>query len=214
MLQEDIYVKTKNYADLITLYRNELKKNEDHKMRFKLANLYYLNGDYRSSLFYLKPLLSNEGTHVYHLQAKNLISLGNYPLAIEFCDKILTFNNKNPEAYNLRGVAQSLSSRLLESKKLFITARQLFIDDVTANNNLAMVSLLNHQYHDAVNILFPLYINGHNYPRLVHNLILGLVKSGDLYHARIIIEKENISSDADTLLNALQRVDLLEIRRS
>ncbi|MEN3262215.1 tight adherance operon protein [Sodalis endosymbiont of Spalangia cameroni] len=212
-LQEDIYIKTKNYADLISLYRNELKNNEDKKVRFKLAKLYYLDGDYRSSLLYLEPLLKDQELSVYHLQAQNLISMKNYNIAIKVCEKILKIDHKNAEAYNLQGVAQSLSGRLSDAKRSFITARQFFIADETANNNLAMVSLMHQEYKDAVNLLLPLYVNGHKHPQLVHNLIFGLVKSGDLYHARLILEKEKISGDIDTLLGALERVDLLELRR-
>ena len=42
--KEDILLSAKNYNGLIDLYRGWLKQKEDPKIRYKLANYYYLVG--------------------------------------------------------------------------------------------------------------------------------------------------------------------------
>lgn len=105
---EQLLLKVKNYSGLIKMKREELKKSNNNKVRYDLANYYYLSQDYRSSMFYLKPLLSTgASSEVYLLQAKNLSELGEYKKSLSFIDIALSKTPNNAEALNVKGVIQA-----------------------------------------------------------------------------------------------------------
>ncbi len=204
--QEDILLKAKNYNGLINLYRSWLKGKEDPNVRLKLARYYYLSGDYKSSLYYLQPLATKPDLNVYTLQAQNMIAMGDYLHAQRVTDRMLERDPQSAEAYNLRGIAMALSGKLGDGGGSIQKARDLFIADDVAINNLAMIALLDQRYQDAVGLLLPQYLRGRKQPRLLHNLVLALVKVGDVRYARDILRNENLSDYPDELLDALGRV--------
>ncbi|AOF53506.1 NrfG protein [Rodentibacter caecimuris] len=210
--REILYESTKNYSSLISLYRDVLKDNEDPMVRYKLANNYYLNGDSESSLLYLEPLLNmnnplTEKSKI--LQVKNFIQLKKYNDAVSTSDSILSTSPRNGEAYNLRGIALAQLGRLKDAHTNIQKARELFIDDVTAINNLSMLSVINGDYHNAVSLLLPQYLNGIKEPRLLHNLVFALIKYGDIDYARNIIVKESLNTSPDDLIEALKKTERL-----
>ncbi|OOF54349.1 NrfG protein [Rodentibacter genomosp. 2] len=210
--REILYESTKNYNSLISLYRDVLKVNEDPMIRYKLANNYYLKGDSESSLLYLDPLLSmnsplTEQSRI--LQAKNFIQLGKYQEAVNTADSILSVSPRNGEAYNLRGIALAQLGKLKDAHINIQKARELFINDTTAINNLSMLSIINGDYRNAVSLLLPQYLNGTKESRLLHNLVFALVKSGDIDYAKSIIVKENLNTSPDDLIEALKKTERL-----
>ena len=88
-----------------------------------------------------------------------------------------------------------------------MSARENFISDNVAINNLSMLNILNGEYGNAVNLLLPQYLNGQREPRMIYNLVFALVKSGDLDYAKDIITKERLNSSPDDLINALQKTE-------
>lgn len=204
--QEDILLKAKNYTGLITLYRSWLKEKEDPAVRLKLAGYYYHSGDFKSSLYYLQPLATKPDLRVYTLQARNMISLGDYDQAIRVSERMLQQDPQSAEAFNLKGVALAMTGKLPEGGAAIQKARDMFIADDVALNNLAMVALLDSRYQDAVGLLLPQYLRGRKQPRMLHNLVLSLVKVGDIRYARDIIKSENLSAHPDELLDALSRL--------
>lgn len=204
--QEDILLKAKNYRGLISLYRSRLRDNENADIRQKLANFYYLAGDYKSSLYYLKPLMSSPTVAVYETQARDLIALGKYAEAKTVAAKMIDLAPDNAVAYNLQGIAESLTGELVQGKQSIQYARTLFLADDVAVNNIAMVAILQHRYQDAVGMLMPQYVRGTAQPQLVRNLVLSLVKIGDRQSARSIIINENLSEHPDELINALSQI--------
>lgn len=201
--QEDILLKAKNYDGLISMYRSWLKNHDTPDSRVKLSRYYYLAGDYKSSLYYLQPLNMSNDMRVYILQAQNMIALGDYGPAVRVADKMLQQVPHSAEAYNLRGIALSLSGKLAEGKLAIDKSRELFIADDVAINNLAMVAMIDHRYQDAVGLLLPQYLRGKKQTQILHNLVLSLVKIGDRRYARNIIETENLSKKPDELIEAL-----------
>ncbi len=208
--QEDILLKSKNYEGLINLYRSLLKEKEDPNTRLKLSRYYYQAGDYKSSLYYLQPLLAKADLNVYTQQAKSLIAAGDYPQAIRVADTMLAKSPKSGEAYNLRGIALASSGKLSEGNQSIQKARDLFIADDVAINNLAMVAMLDQRYQDAVSLLLPQYQRGSKQSKTLHNLVLALVKVGDIRYARNIIESENLSDNPNELIDALSLVGPLK----
>lgn len=208
--KEDILLKSKNYSGLINLYRSWLKKKDTPEVRIKLAYYYYQAGDYKSSLYYLQPFNNKPNMRVYSLQAKNMISLGDYKQAIRVTDKMLEKEPANAEAYNLRGVALAMSGKLKESRQEIEKSRALFISDDVAINNLAMLEIINKRYQEAVGLLLPQYLRGRKSPRMLHNLVFSLVKIGDRKYARSIIEKEELSRSPEDLMDALSHITAID----
>jgi len=208
--QEDILLKTQNYTGLINLYRGWLKNKDDPAVRLKLARYYYQAGDFKSSLSYLQPLATKPDLNVYRLQAQNMIALGDYVHAMRVTDRMLQKEPQNAEAYNLRGIALALSGKLQEGGQSIQKARDMFIADDVAINNLAMVALLDQRYQDAVSLLLPMYLRGRKQPQLTHNLVLALVKVGDTRYARDIIRNENLSDYPNELIDALDNIGPLQ----
>lgn len=90
--RESIFIKAKNHNGLIDLYRDALKQKEDNKIRFKLAEVYYLIGNSKSSIYYLESLQSEDNNEVNMLIAKNLINLGENEKALLITNRLLMKN--------------------------------------------------------------------------------------------------------------------------
>ena len=208
--KEALYQSTNNNDALITMYRDGLKNKEDPLTRYKLSEIYYKKGDSNSSLLYLQPLLTNSGQlseRAKILQARNLNQLKRYQEALEVENSLLTTSPKNGEVYNLRGVTYALMGNPNKANEDINKAREYFLDDAVAVDNLAMLSIVNGDYRNAVSLLLPQYLNGVREQRLVHNLIFALIKNNDIDYAKDIIVKENINTSPDDLINALKKTE-------
>ena len=208
--KETLYQSTNNNDALIAMYRDVLKNKEDPVTRYKLSEIYYKKGDSNSSLLYLKPLLTNGGQLTEKakiFQARNLSQLKRYQEALEVENGLLTSTPKNGEVYNLRGVTYALMGNPNKANEDINKAREYFLNDAVAVNNLAMLNIVNGDYRNAVSLLLPQYLNGIREQRLVHNLIFALVKNNDIDYAKDIIVKENINSSPDDLINALKKTE-------
>ncbi|WP_373778483.1 tetratricopeptide repeat protein [Glaesserella sp.] len=210
--KEKLYESIKNYNALISLYRDMLKTNDDPTVRYKLAESYYQVGDSKSSLLYLQPLLTRNdqlGENAAILQVKNQIQLAQYNEAMSNVSNLISRSPSNGEAYNLRGIVFAQQGRLQDAFNDINRARELFITDLVAINNLAMLSILNTDYRNAAELLLPQYLNGSKDSRLVHNLVFALVKSGDTDYALDIIRKERLNTSPEDLVNALKKTERL-----
>ncbi|WP_439234414.1 tetratricopeptide repeat protein [Lonepinella koalarum] len=208
--KEKLYESTRNYGGLISLYRDLLKINDDPNVRYKLANSYYIKGDNQSSILYLTPLLNSQSplaTQASILQIKNLIQLQQYPQAISIANTMLQQDSRNAETYNLRGIAFAHMGRLSDAQEDMGKAREFFLNDVTAINNIAMLSIINNDYRNAVDLLLPQYLNGVKNQRLIHNLVFALVKNNDTDYALDIIRKERLNTSPDDLIAALKKAE-------
>lgn len=208
--QEKLYEDTKNYSALISLYRNQLKLNQDPLIQYKLAKSYYLAGDSKSSLLYLEPLRFSQlpfNEDIELLYIRNQIQAGAYNDAYLVATDLIFQSPRSSEAYNLRGISLAQLGKLAAAEKDLNKSRELFIHDTIAINNLAMLSILNNDYRNATNLLLPQYLNGSKDSRLIHNLVFALVKAGDTEYALDIIRKEHLNSSPEDLVNALQKTE-------
>jgi len=206
--KERILLKTKNYNNLIAINRDSLKKKEDPEVRFRLAEYYYLAGNYNSSLHYLSvSLQKNPSTRVYLLQSKNLLAQQKYDSALRFASMAIEKESGNGEALNLQGIILAHQGKLKEAMRSFETARNAFFTEEKVLNNMALVHIADREYTQAIQLLLPLYLRGNRDSSLVHNLVFALVKSGDLRYAREIIKRENLSHYPDTLVASLFEVE-------
>jgi len=201
---ESLLIKVRNYSGLIKLKREELKKNNNPKVRYELANYYYLSQDFRSSLYYLKPLLtSGASADIYLLQAKNMSGLGEYKKSLQFVDIALSKDRSNAQGLNLKGVIQAQMGELNKALNSFSQARSGYEKEEDVVNNMAMVYIIQKKYTEAVQLLLPIYLRGYNNRQLDHNLIFALAKSGDLRYAKDIMKKRNFSKHPDLLATDL-----------
>lgn len=207
--KESLYQTTDNQVALIALYRDSLQKKENDEVRLKLAKSYYNVGDSESALLYLKPLLDKPSTVAEPaklLQIRSLIHATKYQEAIDNASSLIAQNPKNGEAYNLRGVAYAQTGNSSAAYSDIMVAREHFINDSVALNNLAMLHIIDEQYGKAVETLLPQYMNDVKEPKLVYNLVFALVKSGQKEYAKSIIQKENLAPNADELINTLAKI--------
>lgn len=207
--KESLYQTTDNQMGLIALYRDSLQKKENDEVRLKLAKSYYNVGDGESALLYLKPLLDKPSAVAEPaklLQIRSLIHAAKYQEAINNASSLIAQNPKNGEAYNLRGVAYAQAGNSSAAYSDIMAAREHFINDSVALNNLAMLHIIDEQYGKAVETLLPQYMNDVKEPKLVYNLVFALVKSGQREYAKSIIQKENLAPNADELINTLAKI--------
>ena len=139
------------------------------------------------------------------LQIKNLIQTHDYNKAVAAADILVKQHPNSGEGYNLRGIALAQTGNLDAARQNISKARELFINDVVAINNIAMLSIVNGDYRNATELLLPQYLNGVKDQRLIHNLVFALVKSGDINYAKDIIIKERLNTSPDSLIEALQK---------
>lgn len=205
--RESIFIKAKNHHGLIDLYRDVLKQKEDNKIRFKLAEVYYLIGNSKSSIYYLESLKSEDNDEVNMLIAKNLINLGENEKALLITNRLLMKKLKSAELHNLHGIALANNGNLAQARKELETARSLFLPEQAALNNLSVVAMLDERYEESVRLLLPGYLDGKADKTMLHNLIFSLVKMGDITYARKIIKSEGLSDNIDELLIALSKTD-------
>lgn len=201
--QLELLKSSKNYGALIEIYREKLKSNENSENRYALSYYYYSSGDCLSALQYIAPI-SEGNMRNRVLFIRSLVACEKYNDAIIQANSSLRLNPNNYDLLNLRGVAEALSGKTQAGRKSIQMARDLFIRDKTAINNLAMIEIIEGHYDKAVKILLPLYQNGCKDLTIVHNLVYSLVKSGYMVYAQNIIEKEKLSDDADSLIKSLK----------
>ncbi|HEN3603544.1 TPA: tetratricopeptide repeat protein [Yersinia enterocolitica] len=212
--RESILLKANNYPGLITLYRDKLKSKKDDSVRLKLANAYYLTGDIKSSLYYLRPISHKENASIYMLQTKNLISNNDNAAAKIVVNKLLAISPDNAEAHNLNGIILANDGEINKAEAAIEKSRSLFISDEIAMNNLAVTAMLDDRYSDAVRILLPDYLAGKRGNLMLHNLVFSLVQLGDAQYAKKIIVAEKMAENPDQLILALSQVtNLRQARR-
>lgn len=207
--QEYVLLKVNNYAGLLKLYRERLQKKEDPTVRYKVAEYYYFLDDFESSRHFLAPLLvSHPTTKNYILESKNLLDLGNKEEALSAIDKAISLEPGNGDAYNIRGVILAESGYFDEAIASFNKSREKLLADSVVMNNIAMVYILKEDYSKALEYLKPIYQRGDKSPKLVHNLILSLIKTHDYVGAEKVIQDEKIPQTLEQLITALGGVQV------
>jgi tight adherence protein D len=237
--EQKIYIleNTRNYGGLVEIYRDRLKQQDSEETRLKLANLYYVMGNYNSSIFYLKPIVnSSKLPKVALLYAKNLMNKANpnndkEPATREssqfesrkltekqqllqarrYVEKAITLDKNDGEAYNVLGIIQVRLQQLDNAELSFNKARSLFYDDIKVLNNLGMIAILQKDYRKAYDYLIQLYSNGNRESVLINNLFFSVVKLGDYHLARKLCIEHKLSDMPDILINELKYAEPKDI---
>ncbi|WP_016607239.1 hypothetical protein, partial [Yersinia pestis] len=107
----------------------------------------------------------------------------------------------------LKGIILANRGDTAGARTAIVQSQALFIQEDIARNNIAVISMLDNRYEDAVKILLPDYLSGKRNNLILHNLVFALIKMGDTRYAKNIIEAERLSDNADELVLALSQVD-------
>lgn len=204
---EKVYLASRNYQELIRIYKKKLSKQEDDQTRLQLSQYYFDSKDYNSVLYYVEPLVKKQSVQAFILQARAFEELRKFDEALESLQGAMKINSKLPEIYNLAGIAYAAKKDYPQAKQNFLTAKKLFLSDEIVNTNLGMVAILQKNYTEAVNYLMPLYKMGHKDSKILSNLVLALVKDKQTRIALEIVEKENMSKSPRNFIRNIQKLN-------
>lgn len=203
---EKVYLASRNYQELIRIYKKKLSKQEDDQTRLQLSQYYFDSKDYNSVLYYVEPLVKKQSVQAFILQARAFEELRKFDEALESLQGAMKVNSTLPEIYNLAGIAHAAKKDYPQAKQNFLTAKKLFLSDEIVNTNLGMVAILQKNYKEAVNYLMPLYKMGYKDSKILSNLVLALVKDKQTRIALEIVEKENMSKSPRNFIRNIQRL--------
>lgn len=204
---EKVYLASRNYQELIRIYKKKLSKQDDDQTRLQLSQYYFDSKDYNSVLYYIEPLVKKQSVQAFILQARAFEELRRFDEALESLQGAMKINSKLPEIYNLAGIAHAAKKDYPSAKQNFLTAKKLFLSDEIVNTNLGMVAILQKNYTEAVNYLMPLYKMGHKDSKILSNLVLALVKDKQTRIALEIVEKENMSKSPRNFIRNIQKLN-------
>ncbi|ENA5520853.1 hypothetical protein ABGK91_001747 [Escherichia albertii] len=200
--KEYILLQAQDYNGLITLYRNKLKLSDNKKDRFKLSEYYYKIEDYESSIFYLKPILTDDNAKVLFI--KNVLSSHQSVDLAPYFNELIKNRNMDGEIWNLYGVYLTKINKLQEAESAFLKARDLFYNELDVSNNLAMVYIMRYDFSNAKNILYNLYRRGLKNDKSVANLVYAAVCDNDERLSREIIKNEYPDANAEKFIEQIK----------
>ena len=212
--KEFILTKVNNNKGLIDLYREKLRENDDDKTRYKLADRYYITEDYDASFRYLKPLLEkSEDDQVLILACKDNLETGNTDLALNYINRVIKNNDRNGEAYNLKGVLLAQKRDFKGAYASYDEARQRFVDEQVVGNNIAMTNIMQGDYASAKDNLLNLYRSGNSNQQIKHNLAYAFIKLHDVASAEAILHEISPSETTDDIIRSLANVNPVSSRQ-
>ncbi|MBM7038388.1 tetratricopeptide repeat protein [Vibrio ulleungensis] len=179
--QEQVYVNTNDYAKLVTLYKERLAESDELETRLKLVKVYIDMNDIESAEFNLNLIGTSNSLQS---QIDYLFALVNYEkqymgAAAIYAKKSVEGSNGFEAAENLLGLIYATLGDYEQARHYFYLARQHLADDVKIKNNLAMVDMLEGNYHQAAYRLEPLITNGVQDEQVIANLALAYAKIGN-----------------------------------
>ncbi|USD40135.1 hypothetical protein J4N42_08605 [Vibrio sp. SCSIO 43135] len=208
--KEMIYQQTNNHAELVSLYKQRVAAQDTLENRINLASAYYQSGRYDSALFVLEPLGQQQGNYeVLLVKAKSQFKLGRTQQSIDTAISALELQSTG-EINNQLGVAYSQLGELDVAREYFVAAKRRFYDDVKVDNNLAVLDILEGDYASAVARLQPLYTQGVADDTMQANLVLALVKSGELAQAKRLIAAKGSRKQAALYVEQLAQLQSLD----
>lgn len=208
--KEMIYQQTNNHTELVSLYKQRVAAQDTLKNRINLASAYYQAGRYGSALFVLEPLDQQQHNYeVLLVKAKSQFKLGRTQQSIATAILALELQSTG-EINNQLGVAYSQLGDFEVAREYFVAAKRCFYDDVKVDNNLAVLDILEGDYASAATRLQPLYAQGIADNTMQANLVLALVKSGELAQAKRLVAFKGSRKQAALYVEQLAELQSLE----
>ncbi|MBK2126342.1 tetratricopeptide repeat protein [Fangia hongkongensis] len=186
--KERLFNETSNYQALAKLYQTELKAQPSSvKVRLKLVDTYIQMHNTIAASFYLDPLLkaSPDNAKALLLKAKIFYSKDDLHLAKQYVEKSIQINN-TAVANVLLGKIYTREKDYKNAIASFKTAWHQDFDQDKSINNIAVVYLAEKKYHEVIELLYPLYINGNYDKKVINNLAYALYSIGEKEKARVV----------------------------
>lgn len=203
--QEIILVKINDYKQLIPLYKQQLSRENNNEIRLKLADTYLKSGDPESTLFTLNPLASpvkttaqdKEYIQALMLQAYAQYELGTLDSALNSALTVNEIQVNDPENENLLGMIYVSQHNYIQARHFFNLARSHFYDDITIQNNLAVLDIIEGKYEQSIQRLLLLQKSGIADSQVTANLLLAMAKLNNFSYVRSALTPKY--SDAEIL---------------
>ena len=207
--KETILVNTKNHAELIVFYKNQLKQKENQQVREKLAQVYLDSSDPESALFTIASLNNDSRSiHSFLIEANAQLESGMVEDALETANKTYLLDDNNAEIENLLGVIYAAKRDLPQARHYFNLARKHLYSDMKIKNNLAVLDILEGKYDKANARLLHLYLNDKNDALVQSNLMLAMAKSGDLDFMEKVLSPKYTKRQISDRYIALRKTEL------
>ncbi|MEZ8102518.1 tetratricopeptide repeat protein [Vibrio bivalvicida] len=203
--KEQMYIEANNQEKLIEFYKQALRERESVETRIKLARTYLDTEDHESAIFVISQLTEkSKGFDVYLILAKAHFHLGNIEQSVENVSTALSLNPKSGEAHNLAGVLAAVEGKLEVAERHFVDARRLFYVDDVVKNNLATLYLVQGQYKRSYNLLLSAYQSNPKDSKTEANLVIVLVKLGDIEQAQQLLEGKYEREQAQKIISSIR----------
>jgi len=203
--KELILVKVSDYQQLVPLYKQQLSREDNNEIRIKLADTYLKSGDPESALFTLQPLTNTvkstahgkEYVQSLLLQAYAQYELGALNTALSSALAANEIQVNDPEIENLLGMIYVSQHHYIQARQFFNLARSHFYDDITIQNNLAVLDIIEGKYEQSIQRLLLLQKSGVADPQVTANLLLAMAKSNNFNYVKSVLTPKY--SDAEIL---------------
>ncbi|WP_060983451.1 tetratricopeptide repeat protein [Vibrio splendidus] len=207
--KEAIYQQTHNHAQLVALYKEQLKREDNAVIRQKLAQSYLILADAESALFYIKPVIESKKASVeaYQIQAQAYGDMGQYPAAIAAAKLALELDPSNSRTENLLGTYYGYSYQTTLARRYFERARDHFYDGVSVNNNLAVLDIAEGDYLAAAKRLMPLYKSHQADDMVMANLTLSMAKQGHYAFVQQVLSDTYSQHQIEKIYRSLQKFE-------
>ncbi|MBV1843127.1 hypothetical protein [Photobacterium ganghwense] len=178
--KETMLVNTKNYPELISFYKSQLREKNTRDVREKLSQTYLDYGDAESALFTIEQLNDKSPTiNSLLIQANSEFEQGYIIAALATTKRAYELEDDNAEVENLLGVIYASEGDITQARHYFNLARKHLYDDIKIKNNLAVLDIVEGQYEVAIKRLLPVYMNEKLDDQVQANLMMAMAKAGD-----------------------------------
>lgn len=193
--RELILVKVSDYQQLVPLYKQQLSREDNNEIRIKLADTYLKSGDPESALFTLQPLTDTvnptaegkEYVQALMVQAYAQYELGTLDVALNSALAANEIQVNAPEIENLLGMIYVSQHSYIQARQFFNLARSHFYDDITIQNNLAVLDIIEGKYKQSIKRLLLLQKSGVADQQVTANLLLAMAKSNNFNYVKSVL---------------------------
>lgn len=200
VMKESLLISANNELKLIEFYKNNIDIDPSYKV--KLVNLYLDQKDIRSADLYINTYTTNELEQPSFIlsKAKSLHYKKEYNLANRELDRYLTKGGSKEQYYLLSGKISSELGHYRQAIKAFEESKKVGVSDQIANNNIAVVEMMQTNFYAANTIFEKLYNDYPNDKKIKSNFLMVLVHMGRFNVALDILKKDYSNEKSVKLL--------------
>lgn len=203
-IRESLLKSTDNNAELIIFYKHKVEDDDSTVNIENLAEAYLNYGDPESALYTLKSIAQEKVTYkALYLTSKSYFELEKIEKAIIYAEKAYFKSEQNAKISNYLGVIYASEGRFINAKYYFKQSKRGNGSRVEAQNNLAVLEMIDGNYNKAIDILSPIYDSEPD-EKLKANLLIALSKNGDFEKMKSILSSEYSNSEVKKMYKIMQ----------